>query len=70
MKTLNDFKNEYKDLEKFEMLAAFGGLAADPKPTITDIADSNWNCGDVMTCFDTAADGRVCITKNLPDKGQ
>lgn len=70
MKTLNDFKNENKDLENFEMSAKIGGLVADPTKELTCSADSNWNCGDVRICniVDLPFGGSitVCETKALP----
>lgn len=72
MKTLNDFKNENKDLEKLEMINTQGGLA-DPKVTkeISTAADSNWNCGDIRTCtligVVNGANVWKCDEEPLPD---
>lgn len=66
MKTLNDFKKENKDLEKLEMTNTQGGLANGSEPRLTAEDDSNWNCGDVETCYDMGGGSRVCFTTQLP----
>jgi hypothetical protein len=64
MKTLEDFKNENKGLEKLEMAKKTGGITAPPE--ITEADDSNWNCGDVTNCVDVGGGGRICLTTPLP----
>lgn len=66
MKSLNDFKKENQDLEKLEMSKKIGGLA-DPRRTITAEDDSNWNCGDVETCYEIGPGDWLCLTDPLPN---
>ena len=69
MKTLNDFKNENKDLNKLEMASAIGSrLAAPSHEEITIEKDSNWNCGDVRTCITTDLGNGSSITICGPER--